>query len=117
MSVRLIRQILTAAAMLLGIAHLAMAPLAYRQWSLDALWFVSTGLALVLAAALNGATANSVSPGQRAAVLIANIAMAGFFAAAWTLLHGPQVIAGGLIFGGLAMLNLARPATSAMSAG
>ena len=102
MRLQFITRRLAVAAMLLGAVHLALAPLAYREWSLDALWFVGAGLAIIAAAAIN-----LVVPARRAFVLAAlvNSALALWFAAAWLVLPGPQVIVGGLVFAGLACCN------------
>lgn len=85
--------------MLLGLVHLGMAPLVYRSWTLDALWFVGTGLAIVIAGAANVVDARS----RRVLLTVSNLACSSFFAAAWPILKGPQVIIGALVFLSLAV--------------
>ena len=37
---------------LLGLVHIALTPLAYADWTIEALWFVGSGLAIAVAGAL-----------------------------------------------------------------
>lgn len=96
---------------LLGLVHIALAPLAYSNWTIEALWFVGSGLAIVVAAAANFVGFRSWGAGGQWILLAINLAMSGFFAAAWLVLPGPQVIVGGLLFLGLAICSLAAPRT------
>jgi len=91
---------------LLGTIHLALTPLAYASWTIDALWFVGTGMAMVIAAAANVFAGKIPEVGVRMSLAAINVAMSGFFAAAWLVLPGPQVILGGLLFLGLALCSL-----------
>jgi hypothetical protein len=95
---------------LLGFAHLALTPLAHPEWSLEALWFAGTGLAIVVVAIFNWAGRSLPERSAALALVAANLAMTAFFAAAWTVLPGPQVIAGGAIFAGLALCTVIRRA-------
>ena len=95
---------------LLGTVHLALTPLAYASWTIDALWFVGTGMAMVIAAAANVIAGKTPGLGVRMSLAAINIAMGGFFAAAWLVLPGPQVIIGGLLFVGLALCSLSGKA-------
>ena len=101
---------------LLGIVHLALTPLVYAEWTIDALWFVGTGLALVVAAAANIVVGKAPGLSTRMSLAVINIAMSGFFAAAWLVLPGPQVIAGGLLFGCLALCSISGRVTADRSA-
>lgn len=101
-----IRMALAMLAGLLGTVHLALTPLAYASWTIDALWFVGTGLAMVIAAVANVIAGKIPGLGVRLSVAIINIAMSGFFAAAWLVLPGPQVIIGGLLFLSLALCGI-----------
>jgi hypothetical protein len=94
---------------LLGAVHVALAIMVYSNWTIDALWFVGTGLAILIAAAAN--VVGLPSPNRRSRILMItiNLLMAGFFAAAWSILPGPQVIAGGVVFLALAGCSLANP--------
>lgn len=106
--------VLASLALILGLGHLSLLLAAPSGWSERALWFAGTGLAIVVAAVLNligrhvpGRTASGLAIGA------CNLALAGFFAAAWPLLMGPQVVVGGLLFAVLAGLTLLRgPATN-----
>lgn len=96
---------------LLGAVHVALTPLAFPGWTIDALWFVGAGLAILIAAAAN--VLGLLSPGGRGRMLLIaiNLTMAGFFVAAWTILPGPQVIVGGAVFLILVCTNLAGQST------
>ncbi|HMS20040.1 hypothetical protein [uncultured Sphingorhabdus sp.] len=103
MTQRRVTLILASATGLLGLAHLALSMAIYPNWTVDALWFVGTGFAIVIGAAANLITANPVNRAGQYAKLLINLMMTGFFAAAWIVLPGPQVILGGLLFAGLAL--------------
>lgn len=92
---------------LLGGTHLALTPLAYPDWTIDALWFVGSGLAIVMAAAANITDYQSMGLRSQMLVTAVNLVMSGFFAAAWLVLPAPQVIVGGALFLGLAGCSLA----------
>lgn len=100
---------------LLGLVHVALTPLAYADWTLEALWFVGTGLGIVVAAAANFVGFQSSDVGRQWILTAINLAMGCFFAAAWIVLPGPQVIVGGLVFLGLAICSLSAPRTKAMT--
>ena len=93
---------------LMGAVHTALTTLEHPQWSLPALWFLGSGVAMVVAALANGL--GKTSAGRGAAILLAgiNLAMAAFFAAAWTVLPAPQVIVGGFVFGALTVCAVLR---------
>jgi hypothetical protein len=95
---------------LLGVVHLALTTLVYANWTIDALWFVGTGMAMVVAAAANVIAGKAPGPGVRMSIATVNIAMTGFFAAAWLVLPGPQTIIGGLLFLSLALCSLSSAA-------
>lgn len=91
---------------LLGTIHLALTPLVYASWTINALWFVGTGMAMVIAAVANVIAGKTPEPGVRMCLAALNVAMSGFFAAAWLVLPAPQVILGGLLFLGLALCGI-----------
>ncbi len=96
-------------ALLLGLVHLSLLLVAGSAWTESTLWFAGTGLAIVAAAMLN--LIGRHIPGRSMsglAIAAANAAMAAFFAAAWPLLQGPQVIVGAILFILLAGLTLLR---------
>lgn len=103
---------LAVAAMLLGTAHMALTPFAYPTWTIDALWFAGSGLAMLTGAAANIIGRDTASRSSRTMLMLVNMAMTGFFLSAWLVLPAPQVIVGGLLFAGLAVLQLkaAQPA-------
>ncbi len=92
--------ILAGLAVTLGLVHLGLSVLAWRNWTPEALWFAGSGLAIVTAGLFNVAMirADAVDRTQRGVWLGANLAMTGFFLAAWPVLKQPQVIVGGAIF-------------------
>jgi F0F1-type ATP synthase assembly protein I len=106
MMLRRVRSGLAAAALLLGCGHLAIAAIAISQgrWGLDALWFTSGGLAIVMPALLNMVALRAPAGDlpARALAVFASAVTAGFFAVGYTVLPEPQVIVGMVLFAGLA---------------
>lgn len=98
---RKITFVLAVVAGVLGLAHLALTTLIYARWTTDALWFAGSGVAIVIGAAANIAAINALDRTSRSIVATTNAMMTGFFVAAWSVLPGPQVIVGGLLFAGL----------------
>lgn len=100
-------------ALLLGLVHLSLGLLAPSGWTESLLWFTGTGLAIVFAAGLN-LIGRQISGRWVSGLTIvaANLVMAAFFAAAWPLLQGPQVIVGAVLFTLLAGLTLQRRHTA-----
>lgn len=90
--------LLASLGLLLGVLHLGLTLPMYRQLSLEALWFAGSGLAVVCCALMNIAALRSRTPSSRWPVVIANLLIASFFAAAWPLLPSPQVAVGFIIF-------------------
>ncbi|WP_379922692.1 hypothetical protein [Erythrobacter sp. R86502] len=97
---------LALAAGLLGFMHVALTPLAFATWTIDALWFAGSGLAIIAAAGANLIGFHASDLRRRAALTVINLAMGGFFAAAWLVLPEPQVIIGGALFFSLAVATL-----------
>ncbi|HZG09282.1 MAG TPA: hypothetical protein VEZ70_09925 [Allosphingosinicella sp.] len=93
---------LAIAAGLLGTGHLALTPLLYTGWTIDSLWFVGTGLAMLIGAGANLLAVGGGNRMRRAGLLSINLAMAAFFASAWPVLPEPQVVVGGVLFAALA---------------
>ena len=100
---------------LLGLVHIALAPLTYADWTIEALWFVGSGLAIVVASAANFLGLRSWGMGGQWVLTAINLAMGSYFAAAWLVLPGPQVILGGLLFLGLAICSFAAPPTKVVT--
>jgi hypothetical protein len=97
--------VLSVLATLLGLAHLSIAAASFGQLSFQALWFIGAGVAIVVGGMLNlFALLATYGGGGRAVLGLANVALAGFFGLALTILPGPQVVVGLLLFAGLAGL-------------
>ena len=84
--------------LLLGVLHVTLTLPIYGRLSLEALWFAGSGLAVVCCALMNVVALRSSALSNRWAVVVANLLIVCFFAAAWPLLPGPQVAAGFMIF-------------------
>jgi hypothetical protein len=50
---RLLYKIITGLLVALGFLHIAFTPLTYKEFDMDAVWFVSAGVAIILAGFLN----------------------------------------------------------------
>jgi hypothetical protein len=103
MNQRRITVILAITCALLGTGHTALTPLIYPQWTENSLWFVGTGLAMLIAAAINIVGRGAAGRLDLSLIVLVNLAMTAFFIAAWPVLRAPQVIVGGVLFGALAV--------------
>jgi hypothetical protein len=103
MSQRRITLILAITCALLGTGHTALTPLIYPQWTENSLWFVGTGLAMLIAAAINIVGPGTGGKLNLSLIVLVNLAMTAFFVAAWPVLRAPQVIVGGVLFAALAV--------------
>ena len=115
MRIQALKRPLAIAAGLLGALHIALTPLAYSDWTIDALWFVGSGLAIVVAAAANLLVFEWAGRRSQMFVAVINLAMGCFFAAAWMVLPEPQVVIGGVLFLGLAACLLSAPRVEAVA--
>lgn len=115
MRARTLAMALAIAGGLLGLVHIALTPLVYADWTIEALWFAGSGLAIAVAAAANIVGLQSWREGGQWMLTAINLAMACFFAAAWLVLPGYQVIVGGMLFLGLAICSVAAPRTKAVT--
>ena len=115
MRAQTLAMVLAVVAGLLGLVHIALTPLAYADWTIEALWFVGSGLAIVVASAANFVGFQPPGAGGQWILAAINFAMTCFFAAAWLVLPGPQVVIGGLVFLGLAICSLAARRTKAVT--
>lgn len=97
---------LATAAALLGAGHIALTPLLYPGWTINALWFVGTGLAMMIGAAANILALASAGRVSRSVIIVVDLTMTAFFGSAWPLLSEPQVIVGGVLFAGLAVCTV-----------
>lgn len=89
-----------AVALLLGLVHLGLSVLAWRNWSQEVLWFAGSGLAILLAGLINVAMmrATDIDRVQKAVWVGANLMTAAFFGLAWSVLPEPQVAVGAGVF-------------------
>lgn len=95
--------ILSIAAALLGTIHTALTPLAYPGWTTNSLWFLGTGLAMLVAAAVNIVGRGVADKIGLSLIILVDLAMTCFFIAAWPVLREPQVIVGAVLFAGLTL--------------
>ena len=91
---------------LLGAAHIGLTALIYPSWTLEALWFLGSGLAMVIGAAANILALGPLAFSRRMIIVLINAGMTIYFAAAWQILPEPQVMVGALLFAGLAISTL-----------
>lgn len=90
---------------LLGVAHLAYSAVLYDSLTLNALWFVGTGLA-VICVALNNLLEPSNSLRGKFINAVQNMTMAAYFVVVLTILPAPQVIIGIMLFSILLVISL-----------
>jgi hypothetical protein len=96
-------------ALMLGAGHLSMLAITGADATVGGLWFAGAGLAIVFAALQNLTGARTPLFSVAGATLLAvNLLMCAYFAAAWPLLRGPQVLIGETLFVGLTALTLVR---------
>ena len=98
MRIQTLERTLAITAGLLGALHITLTPLLYPEWTIDALWFLGSGLAIVVAAAANLLVFEGAARRSRILAAVINLAMGCFFAAAWMVIPEPQVIIGGVLF-------------------
>lgn len=92
----------------LGVAHVLYTAREYDGFSLDALWFISAGIAIILAGLINVILLRRASK-DRVVCWIgfgANLTVALFFAAALLVLREPQVFIGLFLSGFAAAASL-----------
>ncbi len=93
------RKILASLAALLGVAHLVFGIIAYQAFSVDLLWFLGSGIAMIVTALAN-------FKGEKIWILrVQNALVLGFVAALASLMPLPQVLAGLVLFAGLVVLS------------
>jgi len=102
----LAHKITSALIILLGILHCVFTAWNYDQFTLDAMWFFGTGVAIILAGFLN-VTVIRTSGGDRIVNLLClttNLAFVILFIVALMLLSQPQVLVGIALFAVAAVL-------------
>ncbi len=107
----LARRVCAVCALLLGLAHLCVSFLIYPALSLDALWFVGAGLAIIVTALGN----LSHSPASRSGMvlqMLQNAVMLAYFVVVWTVFPGIQVGIGVALFAALTLFAAPRMTAS-----
>lgn len=99
LSVVAARRILASAALGLGFLHLAVAGPQLGAITPQVLWFLGSGLAIIVAGLSGFASPTPV-------VVVKHLSMAAFFVLAWTVIGSPQTVIGAALFLGLAALSL-----------
>ncbi len=94
-------KIITGLIIALGFLHLALTPFNYKQFDMDAFWFVGTGLAIILAGVLNFVVIRERGRDSliRVICVVINVSFALLFAVALWKLEEPQVFIGFGLFG------------------
>jgi hypothetical protein len=92
----------------LGALHLLFTFHNYDEFTLDALWFASAGVAIIFAGFLNLILIRSAGQDALTTTLcfVSNLVMAGLFVAALWLMRQPQVFVGALLFAVAAATSL-----------
>ena len=96
--------ILALLALLLGLVHCALA-LSAVGLSLDLLWFIGSGAAIMCVALSNLLRSRRPSTISSLNLFVQNAVMTGFFCAAWFVLPAPQVIVGGALFAAMLVVS------------
>jgi hypothetical protein len=97
--VRQLHKITTGLIIALGCLHIGFTPLNYSRFDMDAMWFVGTGFALILAGFLNVAMIRTADRVVRALCVITNVSFALLFGVALLQMVQPQVFVGVALFG------------------
>ena len=95
----------------LGLTHVLFTFHDYDSFSLDALWFASAGVAIVLAGFLNLVLLRQVGQDRVVWLLcvLTNVTFSIMFAAALILMRQPQVFLGLVLFALAALVALLKP--------
>ena len=107
---KFIHKVTTGLIIALGCAHLAFTAMEYDSFSLDSVWFLGSGFAIVFAGFLNVAVIRKNGDDRivRVLCLTANLMLAGLFAATLSLMRPPQVFVGVAVFAIASVCVLAR---------
>ena len=93
------RYILASLAIVLGIGHLTFGIIAYKDFSIDLLWFLGSGIAMIVTALAN-------FKNEKIWILrVQNALTLGFIVALAYLLPLPQIWVGLVLFAGLFILS------------
>lgn len=84
--------------LMLGLVHSAMTPVFYNTFSVDAVWYFGTGLALIFLSLLNIAASRLLVPWLLTMALLANVAgTLHSLVTLWVLME-PQAYVGSIFF-------------------
>lgn len=95
---RLLHKITTALIIALGCLHIGFTPFSYGRFDIDAMWFVGTGVAVILAGFLNVAAIRTADRVVRTLCFMTNASFALLFGVALFQLAQPQVFVGLALF-------------------
>jgi len=95
--------ILAILALLLGIGHLVFGVVSYKNFSLEMLWFLGSGVAMIVTALAN------LKHGSFWILRVQNLLMLVFIVALIILAPQPQVWLGLVLFSGLFISSCAKP--------
>ena len=104
-------KILTGIIIALGLLHVSVTFHDYDSFNLDALWFASAGVAIILAGFLNIILLRDVGSRDRVVqslCLVTNLIFAVMFVLALLILPQPQVLAGAGLFIAAALISVIR---------
>src|SRR5918999_589739 len=95
----------------LGVLHVAVTFHDYDSFSVGALWFAGTGVAIILAGFLNVILLRDAGKDAvvRVLCLVTNLTFAVMFASALLVLPQPQVFVGAGLFIAATLLSLIKP--------
>lgn len=98
---KILYKIITGLIIALGLLHIGFTPFNYRNFDMDAMWFLGTGIAIILAGFLNLVVIREAGKDIliRILCLIANVSFALLFGVALFQFAQPQVFVGLALFG------------------
>ncbi len=106
--VRTVHKLLTILVIALGLLHVLFTFHDYDEFSLDALWFASAGVAIVLAGFLNVILWRDAGKDKVVQILCmaTNLVFALMFISALTLMLQPQVVFGLMLFATISLVSV-----------
>ena len=111
---RTAHKIITGLIISLGLLHVLVTFVDYDEFSLHALWFAGSGVAIILAGFLNLVLSRDVGKDRivRLLCLFTNLVFVVMFCAALFLMRQPQVFLGVALFASAAVVAFALPRTT-----
>ncbi len=99
-----IQATLAITALLLGTAHLVFGVIVYKSFSLELLWFLGTGIAMITTALANLNSSRTIW-----ILRVQNALMLSFIVALVILAPQPQIWLGLILFAGLFLISFVKP--------